>query len=620
MLSKLLAISADCPISPKINFHNPYPDEKFNKDFVWGMAWYPIDYNAATVVKDAQIENIDALSTLFLQNSNFYSTVFMGHIYGSQQLRAVQDIQPFIRPYAGRDWILVHNGNLAHGYEKSLPLLHSAFETVGATDSEHILCWLLTKLQLKRVRQLNEMNYTELHQWIKDINKLGETNLFLSSGDSMVIYQDENDFNPIYYCRFYPPNSFAYIAFNKIHIEIGGNEDHLRTYMIFSHQPTDGYVWQKLEPGQMLVVSHGRIIWDSLSISQPLMQSSFIPNRAIMPSTHKMDETFQAVTEPQVKGEIVRRTQASQPEQRILHVIHETRYAYQNPVNLSKHSFRLQPLQDSQQKVIDYSLNISVDCRHESFKDVFDNYVTYVETAEPYNELVVRMEAKVALPKSPLTYSSSIRRRTSIPLTWMPWQRQMMTPYLLPAELPESQLEELMDYAMSFVERNDYDVMAVLNDINKTIYHEYSYVSGSTNFSTTAYDVYVTRKGVCQDFSNLFISLARLLGLPARYRSGYIFNGGKYENTEMSDATHAWVEIYLPWIGWVGYDPTNGCEAKSDHIRIACGRNYIDATPTSGTIYRGGGNESLSVSVKVFDITDQHNHSICPRTIPTTTS
>ncbi|MDE4938347.1 transglutaminase-like domain-containing protein, partial [Francisella tularensis] len=82
------------------------------------------------------------------------------------------------------------------------------------------------------------------------------------------------------------------------------------------------------------------------------------------------------------------------------------------------------------------------------------------------------------------------------------------------------------------------NVMAILAEINKTIFYEYKYVSGSTNLTTTAYDVYVTRQGVCQDFSHLFICLARLLGIPARYRSGYIFHGGNYSNTAMSDATH----------------------------------------------------------------------------------
>lgn len=80
---------------------------------------------------------------------------------------------------------------------------------------------------------------------------------------------------------------------------------------------------------------------------------------------------------------------------------------------------------------------------------------------------------------------------------------------------------------------------------------------------------------------------------------GYIFTGTDYANKIQSEASHAWAELYLPWIGWHGFDPTNGCQAQLDHVRVACGRNYGDATPTSGTIYRGGGTETLALRVRV---------------------
>ncbi|MGD2111379.1 MAG: transglutaminase family protein [Phycisphaerae bacterium] len=193
------------------------------------------------------------------------------------------------------------------------------------------------------------------------------------------------------------------------------------------------------------------------------------------------------------------------------------------------------------------------------------------------------------------------RDRVTVPLVWMPWQRQLMHAYLLPPELPETQLQELSDYGMSFVERQDYDLVEALRDMNRTIYQDFQYVSGSTTLETTPFDVYANRRGVCQDFANLFICLARLLGVPARYRVGYIFTGACYENKIQSEASHAWAEVYLPTIGWRGFDPTNGCEAGQDHVRVASGRNYRDATPTSGTIFKGGGDETLTVRVKVID-------------------
>jgi transglutaminase-like putative cysteine protease len=186
----------------------------------------------------------------------------------------------------------------------------------------------------------------------------------------------------------------------------------------------------------------------------------------------------------------------------------------------------------------------------------------------------------------------------------MPWQRQMMMPYLLPSELPEAQLLELTEYAMSFVERNDHHLVKTMEDLNLSIYRDFRYMPGTTSLNTTPFQVYTSRQGVCQDFANLFICLARLLSVPARYRMGYIYTGANYANKIQSDASHAWAEVYLPKVGWRGFDPTNGCLVAQDHVRVACGRNYRDATPTAGTIYRGGGVETLSIDVKVREIQD----------------
>ena len=159
--------------------------------------------------------------------------------------------------------------------------------------------------------------------------------------------------------------------------------------------------------------------------------------------------------------------------------------------------------------------------------------------------------------------------------------------------------DELSDFARSFAERNDHDLLRTLEDMNATIHREFAYEPGSTGLETTPWDVFRTRRGVCQDFANLFICLARLHHLPARYRVGYIHTGADYVETRQSEASHAWAEVYLPWYGWRGFDPTNGILSGLDHVRVACGRNYRDATPTSGTVFSGGGRETLEVAVRV---------------------
>ncbi|MXB23101.1 class II glutamine amidotransferase [Francisella tularensis] len=583
MFSNILAISSDCPISPKVDLINDNVSSDTIRDFMWGIGWYHSDHNEATILKESHVESVDVLRSLFKDNSNFISNSFIGHIYSYSLFDKTNlNLQPFVKPYAGKEWTLVHNGDLNYGYENILKLTVTDYEPVGKTDSEYILCWFLSQLRKKQIRDLNDDNLFIIHELLKKINEVGQANLIISNGDVTIVYQDINDFNPIYYSRFFPPINFCNLVIGDIKVTTGLNEDNLRTYMIFSNIRGSGNSWRRLEAGKMVVASHGRVIWNSDKKS-----SNY--------GGHKFQE--KPVAAPVIKMGV-------EFLERVLYIVHETKYTYQNTVNLSKHIIKMKPVIDAKQKLFSHSLDISVACDKEEYVDVFGNDVMFLKTREPYTEFTVKMETKVAVSTNYYIRKKSINNRATMPIAWMPWQRQMMAPYLLSVELPQTQLEELMDYAVSFVKRNDSNVMAILDDINKTIFYEYKYVSGSTNLTTTAYDVYVTRQGVCQDFSNLFICLARLLGIPARYRSGYIFNGGNYSNTAMSDATHAWVEVYIPWIGWVGYDPTNGCEVNSDHVHIACGRHYIDATPTAGTIYRGGGSETLSIDVKVFDITE----------------
>src|SRR5690606_23127471 len=168
----------------------------------------------------------------------------------------------------------------------------------------------------------------------------------------------------------------------------------------------------------------------------------------------------------------------------------------------------------------------------------FGNVTLRADFDRAYSELRLVARSRVRVAATPLVPAPT--QRATIPLVWMPWQRQMMVPYLLPPELPEVQLRELSEFAMSFAERQDFDLDETLVDMNRSIYRDFSYVSGSTTLATTPYDVFQTRRGVCQDFATLFICLARLLNIPARYRVGYILTGGDYQNKQQSDASHPW--------------------------------------------------------------------------------
>jgi transglutaminase-like putative cysteine protease len=288
---------------------------------------------------------------------------------------------------------------------------------------------------------------------------------------------------------------------------------------------------------------------------------------------------------------------------RRLHVRHKTTYQYDQPIERSVHNLHLRPMDDGKQTVLFYRLKVTPEVQPVEYEDVFGNWATRFTVDHPYTELIIEAESLVeVLDVDPFAFARLPIRPPSFPLVWMPWERTMLAPYLTPEELPDTQLREIYDYAMGFVDRNGGDLMETLFAINLSLYHDFRYVPGSTCVTTSPYRVLHSRQGVCQDFANLFICMARLLGIPARYVCGYVYTGNAGLARAASDASHAWAQLYIPSIGWKGFDPTNGVLPQLDHVRVAYGRHFRDATPTAGTLYgAAAAGETMTVDVEVAD-------------------
>jgi transglutaminase-like putative cysteine protease len=283
---------------------------------------------------------------------------------------------------------------------------------------------------------------------------------------------------------------------------------------------------------------------------------------------------------------------------RRLRITHTTQFDYDALVVRSLHKVHLRPITDWKQNVIRYDLIVSPGSQLVEFEDVFGNWVTQFDCPEPYSAMTITATSEVEiLDVNPFAFTN-VPIRPAFPLVWMPWEQTMLSPYLRPDELPDTQLQELYDYAMGFVKRNDGDLMETLFAINLELYRKFHYLPGSTTMNTTAYQVYCGKRGVCQDFATLFITLARLLGLPARYVCGYVYTGNNAEARAQSDASHAWVQLYIPSVGWKGFDPTNGVLPHLDHVRVGYGRHWRDTAPTSGTLYTKAA-ERMTVGVRV---------------------
>ncbi|MGE0323307.1 MAG: class II glutamine amidotransferase [Polyangiaceae bacterium] len=581
-MSQLLGLSFDGVASPTMRLSGWARQDAAVQPSGWGFAWYPAGDYAAALIKDPIATGETAMTELLRDWDRFRAATFLCHLRGAAKRVAQEDTLPFGRSFGGRDWVFAHTGDFDPIKLAQLELPR-VFAPVGHTNSERVFCWLLNQVDQLGARRLADVGWNKLHELLTQLNGFGTANLLISDGEDLVAYRDGQGFGELSAGRRVPPSVGQASWSNRfLQLALEPGEGANRSLVLIATTPLEGLDFVSLTPGTTLVSRRGAVIWSS----DPQLVG-WVNGNSPPPALAAQD----MVSPPQGPS------LAPGAPSRALWVRHETIYRYASPVERSTHVFRLEPVHDSRQRLLEYDLEIFPQGNFRRFEDVFGNVVVRVDFEHPYSELRLVSKAKIELAREPDLWAPS--RRASIPLVWMPWQRQMMVPYLLPAELPEVQLRELSEFAMSFAERQDYDLDETLRDMNQTIYRDFRYASGSTTLATTPWDVYGSRQGVCQDFANLFICLARLLNIPARYRVGYIYTGGDYQNKQQSDASHAWAELYLPYVGWRGFDPTNGCIANLDHVRVACGRNYQDATPTSGTLLRGGGGESLSVGVRV---------------------
>lgn len=573
-MPNLLAMSFEGELAPSFDLRCLAPGRRPPDG--WGIGYYPGGEPCASVLKEPVPQQGSIRSDLVRAWDHLASQMFVVHIrratWGSI---SDANTQPFSRPYAGREWLMGHSGSL----NRKLDLgPRPRFAPVGSTDTERVFCKLLAELDAGGLDALADVPLVTLRLWFEELNDLGALTMVVSDGRDLLAYVDRTGDGDMYLWELTPPYDRATFVDADLAINLTERGISAKRGVIVSSDEmaldTDGSVKRrKLAPGDLLVIRGGGIRIDSQGeLGQP---------RGVDPVASR-------------RMRIPRRVEPKQ-----LLVQHRTAYNYQRDVERSTHVLRLTPTNDRHRTLLSHQISVSVDHEAFDFEDVFGNQVRRLLIDTPYRELVVEARSLVEVRDAEPITAHPRRGRSAIPIVWMPWQRQILQPFLLPPELPETQLQELIEYAMGFVDRNDQDLYDTLFDINATIYKEYQYRQGSTTLATTAWDVYCTRCGVCQDFTNLFICLARLLSVPARYAFGYVYTGPKEPTAAYAEASHAWVEVYFPEVGWRGFDPTNGSVVQTDHVRVAVGRNFIDATPMSGTIYVGGGSERLSVDVSV---------------------
>jgi len=274
---------------------------------------------------------------------------------------------------------------------------------------------------------------------------------------------------------------------------------------------------------------------------------------------------------------------------------HLTRFRYSQPISESIMETRMHPRSDSNQHCLTFSLSVSPRCRVFSYRDHLGNNVQHFDIPGEHNQLVIVAESVVeqqVLPDVPRFLSpdawSALDDLVEAGDYW-----EMLLPSTFTLETPAV---TLLASQMGVTRRDD--PLMLVQELNQRLFDYFEYVPRSTRVDSPIDEAIISGKGVCQDFAHAMIALLRLVRIPARYVSGYLYRSREDHDRSTPDATHAWVDVLLPHVGWVGFDPTNNLVAHHRHIRTAVGRDYSDVPPTHG-IFRGKTDSELYVAVHV---------------------
>ena len=291
---------------------------------------------------------------------------------------------------------------------------------------------------------------------------------------------------------------------------------------------------------------------------------------------------------------------------------HVTRFTYDSPITESVMEARMQPRSDGSQRCVHFALTTLPQARVMTYPDHDGNAVHHFDIPTRHSRLVVTTEALVdALPLTPLPDALGPDAWDAIDAVaasggWF----EHLAPSLFTAPTPA-----LDEFARELrIDRSE-DPLRLLRRLMTEMNNRLEYRPKSTRVDSPIDEALTARCGVCQDFSHIFIALARRLGIPSRYVSGYLFPRTEHEVRTTEHATHAWTECYLPGVGWSGFDPTNDEDAGDGHIRVAVGRDYADVPPTRG-VYKGlsAVKTELAVAVRMASVKPPVSGEVLPFT------
>ncbi|MGD1089105.1 MAG: transglutaminase family protein [Verrucomicrobiota bacterium] len=268
-------------------------------------------------------------------------------------------------------------------------------------------------------------------------------------------------------------------------------------------------------------------------------------------------------------------------------ILHRTRYVYVTPVRDSFNDVRLEPLSIPTQTIESFLLRVLPAVRLSHYTDFYSNWVHHFEIPEAHNYLLIESHSQVVTyPPAAIAEDAKL---CPIGILGDAANIERCFDFLQISRYVEMEANTWRLAVDATIGTSDAWQAALA--LMRFTHGFLKYEPNSTHVHTHMSDVIKDRRGVCQDFAHLMIGLCRSVKIPARYVSGYLA-------TESANATHAWVEIFIPALGWRGLDPTHNRQSDGTYVKIGHGRDYADVPPITGN-YRGTLERTMEVEVKI---------------------
>lgn len=275
---------------------------------------------------------------------------------------------------------------------------------------------------------------------------------------------------------------------------------------------------------------------------------------------------------------------------------HETTYSYDRPVSFTPHRLLLRPRDSHATRLVSASLELSVPGETRWVYDAMGNCVCWYSPSGEASELRIVSNLTLDRYPAPLAPIEPDDPHSQLPVAYEHNDRLVLAPFMAPTW--EDEAGVLISWMREYVTRPDEPTLEFLTRVNTAIYQRFSYANRYAEGVQTPAETLRFGAGACRDLAWLMVEGVRQLGFAAQFVTGYLHSPAN-ESIRGAGATHAWCQVFLPSLGWLEFDPTNGLVESSDLIQVAATRSPAEAAPVAGGLIGDPGNSTLNVGVDV---------------------